>query len=139
MIRELIATCMVLGALTQHPDIRTIDTRQVSILTNETQAVYTASLYDRLAVTSYYADYFHGRQTANQEIFDMHGISVAHKTLPFGTVVSFYNPRNGKTVTARVNDRGPYIAGREFDLSYGAAVALDMVQEGVLELGVMVL
>ena len=138
MIRYLLAIAMVSGALTQHPETKTIDTRQAEIIIPHTRCTYSATIYD-YALTSYYADYFHGRQTANGETFDMHGISVAHKTLPFGTVVKFYNPKNGRTVVARINDRGPYIEGREFDLSYGAAAELGMIEDGVVELGFAVM
>ena len=138
MIRWFIAMAMVIGALFFAPSANTIDNRHAEILTPETRFIYTVKLTDRYYVASYYADYFHGRRTASGDIFNMYGISVAHKTLPFGTVVEFRNPRNGRTVTATVNDRGPYIAGREFDLSYGAALALGMVDAGIVELEAVV-
>ena len=138
MIRELIATALVIGALPFTPHATKIDNRQAEIIQHRTQYTYHVTLYD-YAVTSYYADYFHGRTTASGETFDMHGISVAHKTLPFGTVVKFYNPNNGRTVVAAVNDRGPFVEGRVFDLSKGAAEVLDMIEDGVVELGVLVM
>ena len=75
--------------------------------------------------------YKHGRVTANGERYNPLGLTVAHRSLPFGTIVRFTNPENGKSVTVRVNDRGPYIRGREFDLSLGSARVLDMEQRGV--------
>lgn len=75
--------------------------------------------------------YKHGRVTANGERYDPMGLTVAHRSLPFGTIVRFTNPENGKSVVARVNDRGPYIRGREFDLSLGSAKVLDIEQRGV--------
>jgi len=76
--------------------------------------------------------YKHGRVTANGERYDPMGLTVAHKTLPFGTIVRFTNPENGRSVTVRVNDRGPYIRGRDFDLSQGSARALGFESKGVM-------
>ena len=75
--------------------------------------------------------YKHGRVTANGERYNPLELTVAHRSLPFGTIVRFTNPENGKSVTVRVNDRGPYIHGREFDLSLGSARVLDMERKGV--------
>ncbi len=81
-------------------------------------------------IASYYGARFHGRRTANGERFDMHALTAAHKTLPFGTKVEVTNPRNGKTVTVRINDRGPYAHGRTIDLSRAAAQSIGIVQRG---------
>ncbi len=80
---------------------------------------------------SYYADKFHGRKTANGEVFDMYKISAAHKTLPFNTILQVINLDNQKSVIVRVNDRGPYKKGRVLDLSYRAAQEIDMISSGV--------
>ncbi|MBR8745439.1 septal ring lytic transglycosylase RlpA family protein, partial [Nocardiopsis sp. MG754419] len=69
---------------------------------------------------SFYGDGFHGATTANGETFDTYGMTAAHKTLPFDTMVQVTNPNNGKSVTVRINDRGPYIDGRCLDLSTAA-------------------
>ena len=89
-----------------------------------------AQVYDSLA--SWYGPGFHGRTTANGETYNQYGISVAHKSLPFGTKVRICNKLNDKCVNVRVNDRGPYIGDREFDLSYGAAVQISMISSGVV-------
>ncbi|HSW39226.1 MAG TPA: septal ring lytic transglycosylase RlpA family protein [Acidobacteriota bacterium] len=81
---------------------------------------------------SYYAHQFHGRRTANGEVFNMHGMTAAHKTLPFNTVVEVVNLNNNKSVLVRINDRGPFIRGRHIDLSLGAARKIDMVIDGVV-------
>ena len=81
-------------------------------------------------VASYYGKRFHGRRTANGERFDMNAMTAAHKTLPFGTRVRVTNPRNGRSVTVRINDRGPYIRGREIDLSRAAAAEIGMIRSG---------
>lgn len=80
---------------------------------------------------SYYADRFHGRLTANGERFDMHDLTAAHKTLPFGSMVRVTNLSNGKKVLVRINDRGPFIKGRIIDLSLKAAEEIGLLQKGV--------
>lgn len=90
-------------------------------------------------VASYYGKRFHGRRTANGERFDMHAMTAAHRTLPFGTLVAVTNPRNGKTVTVRINDRGPFAHGRLIDLSRAAATELGLIRRGhgTVELAVL--
>lgn len=83
------------------------------------------------AKVSYYADYFHGRRTANGEIFNMHKMTAAHKNLPFGTILRVTNTENNKSVLVRINDRGPYVRGRELDLSLGAAKQIGIASKGV--------
>ncbi len=80
---------------------------------------------------SYYADKFNGRKTASGERFRNSKLTAAHKTLPFGTKVKVTNRRNGKSVKVRINDRGPFIAGRIIDLSKKAAKKIDIDKEGV--------
>jgi rare lipoprotein A (peptidoglycan hydrolase) len=81
---------------------------------------------------SWYGPRFHGAPTASGEAFDMHGLTAAHRTLPLGSRVLVRNLQNEHTVVVRINDRGPYIHGRDIDLSYAAAQALGMVQPGVV-------
>lgn len=83
--------------------------------------------------------YRHGKVTANGERYNPLGHTVAHRSLPFGTMVRFTNPETGQTVVARVNDRGPFIKGREFDLSLGSARAVGMEQRGVMILRIEIL
>lgn len=84
-----------------------------------------------ILTSSYYGKKFHGRRTSNGEIFNMYGYSAAHKTLPFGTVLKVTYLKNGKSVLVTVNDRGPFIKGRELDLSYMAAKKIGLTREGV--------
>ena len=79
---------------------------------------------------SYYGARFAGRRTANGERFDPAQMTAAHRTLPFGTMVEVTNVRNGKTVTVRINDRGPFHGNRAIDLSRGAADQIGMVSSG---------
>jgi rare lipoprotein A len=88
---------------------------------------------------SYYAHKFHGRTTANGEIYDENKMTAAHKTLPFGTTVRVTNLANGKKVVVRINDRGPFVKGRIIDLSYKAAGELDYITQGVMKVRVEVL
>lgn len=78
---------------------------------------------------SWYGGFFHGRKTANGERYDQEALTVAHKTLPFGTVVRFTNAK-GDSIDARVTDRGPYIDGRDFDLSRGIARHMGLIDKG---------
>jgi rare lipoprotein A len=79
---------------------------------------------------SWYGPNFHGKTTSNKEVYDMHDLTAAHNSLPFGTYVVVTNLNNGKSVTVRINDRGPFVKGRIIDLSYAAAKAIDMVGTG---------
>lgn len=83
------------------------------------------------AHASWYGPGFNGRRTANGERYDMHAMTAAHKTLPFGTKVRVTNVANGRSAIVRINDRGPFVRGREIDLSRGAAVAVGMLGAGV--------
>ena len=81
---------------------------------------------------SWYGPGFHGRRTANGEVFDTHELTMAHRSLPMGTSVRVTNLENGRSVVLRVNDRGPYVRGRVADLSHAAAERLGFVDDGVV-------
>ncbi len=81
-------------------------------------------------VASYYGRRFHGRLTASGTRFDMHAMTAAHKTLPFGTQVRVTNPGNGKSVVVTINDRGPFTPGRAIDLSRAAASEIGLIRRG---------
>ncbi|MBL7995430.1 septal ring lytic transglycosylase RlpA family protein [bacterium] len=85
---------------------------------------------------SYYADKFHGRKTASGETFNMHDLTAAHKTLPFGTIVKVTNLKNDKSVKLKINDRGPFVKDRIIDVSLAAAKELDMLGTGTAEVRV---
>lgn len=87
-------------------------------------------------VCSYYGKKFHGKTAANGEIFDMNKMTCAHKTLPFDTRLKVTNEDNGKSVVVRVIDRGPFVKGRDLDLSYAAAKKIDLIPYGVKKLKV---
>lgn len=90
----------------------------------------TSQGYHERGVASWYGPKFHGRPTANGERFDMNTMTAAHKTLPLPCYAEVTNLRNGRRVTVRINDRGPFVDNRLIDLSRAAAQALDMVGPG---------
>jgi len=91
-------------------------------------------------LASYYAEPYHGRRTASGEIFDTYqGMTAAHRTLPFNTLVRVTNKKNGREVDVRINDRGPWVEGRVIDLSIRAAREIDLVQAGVVPVKLRVL
>jgi rare lipoprotein A (peptidoglycan hydrolase) len=81
--------------------------------------------------TSWYGEDFDGQPTANGEIYDMYAATAAHQTLPLGSIVRVVNPRNHRSQIVRINDRGPYVGGRELDVSYGVARRLGFDQRGL--------
>ena len=81
-------------------------------------------------ISSFYAEDFHGKLTANGEVYDMYGLTAAHKTMPLNTICRVTNLENDKSLILRINDRGPYIKGRILDCSYGAAKKLDFINQG---------
>ena len=90
-------------------------------------------------IASWYGKNFHGRKTANGEVYNMNAMTAAHKELPFNTRVRVVNLRNGKSVVVRINDRGPYIKGRIIDLSRRAAGKLGMFFSGTAKVRVEIL
>jgi rare lipoprotein A len=83
-----------------------------------------------VGVASYYAHKYHGRKTSSGERYNMHALTAAHRTLPFGSTVKVTNLQNERSVLVRINDRGPFIKGRIIDVSLEAARRLQMVSAG---------
>jgi len=92
-----------------------------------------------IMTASYYGEDFHGKRTSSGEIFDMYGMTAAHKTLPLGTVLKVTYIPTGRSVVVKVNDRGPFVPGRDLDLSYGAALKIGLVRDGVGKVKVTVI
>tara|TARA_B100001250_G_scaffold300158_1_gene261874 strand:+ start:1268 stop:1804 length:537 start_codon:yes stop_codon:yes gene_type:complete len=90
-------------------------------------------------LSSFYSEDFHGKLTANGEVFDMYGLTAAHKTLPLNTICRVTNLENNKSLILRINDRGPYVVGRILDCSYGAAKKLGFVSQGTTEVKIEVI
>lgn len=95
--------------------------------------------YDETGLASWYGPGFHGKTTANMEIFDQNQVSAAHKTLQLPCLVRVFNLENGRSLDVRVNDRGPYYDGRIIDLSKRAAQLLDIFRKGTARVRVKVL
>ena len=119
-------SCAVLSA----PAIADTSARNASASVGETARAFTGS-------ASWYGPGFHGRRTANGERFDQNGLTAAHKTLPFGTKVRV--TKGDRSVVVRINDRGPFVRGREIDLSRGAAQAVGMLSAGIANVRLEVL
>lgn len=94
--------------------------------------------YTEFGAASWYGGKFHGRRTASGEVFDMYKMSAAHKTLPLFSTVRVVNLVNGREVSVKINDRGPFVSGRLIDLSYAAAKKLGMVKTGVVPVRIVV-
>jgi len=94
--------------------------------------------YRESGIASWYGAEFHGRQTANGETYNMYGLTAAHRLMPLGTTIKVTQRETGRSVTVRVNDRGPFVRGRILDLSYGAAKALGMTGNGTAPVAIEV-
>lgn len=94
--------------------------------------------YVETGIASWYGEEFHGKKTSSQEVFDMHDLTAAHPILPFGTVVLVTNLENNRSVTVRINDRGPFVRDRIIDLSYAAARMLGMIGPGTVRVRIEV-
>ena len=98
--------------------------------------IQDARTYNMTGTASWYGTKFHGRDTANGETFDLYGMTAAHKTLPLPSYVKVTNLENGRSVTLRVNDRGPFYSDRIIDLSFAAAKKLGYAEKGVARVSV---
>ena len=90
-------------------------------------------------ISSFYAEDFHGKLTANGEVYDMYGLTAAHKTMPLNTICRVTNLENNKSLILRINDRGPYTKGRILDCSSGAAKKLDFINQGTTKVKIEVI
>lgn len=95
--------------------------------------LFSLEVYKSKATASFYGKDFHGKKTSNGEKFNMYDYTCANKELPFNTILKVTNLANGKTVEVRVNDRGPFVQGREVDLSTQAAIDLGMTKSGLAQ------
>ena len=95
--------------------------------------------YDEVGLASWYGKDFHGKKTANGEIYNMNSLTAAHKTLPLPTFVKVTNLSNGRTIVLRINDRGPFVSGRIIDISRRGAQLLGFDKKGVTRVRVQAL
>ena len=112
-----------------------VNTPVKSIFRNSISNASIEPTYEQKGIwtASWYGPKFHGRLTANGEIYDQMSYTAAHKSIKFGTYFRVTNLKNGKDVIVRINDRGPYIKGRNIDLSKASALALGMLPLGVIK------
>jgi rare lipoprotein A len=113
--------------------------RSYSVLGKTYRVLASGEGYVEEGMASFYGKKFHGRLTSNQEVYDMNAFSAAHRSLPLPSYARVTNLDNGKSVVVRVNDRGPFHAGRVIDLSYAAAVKLDFIRKGTTRVEVRAL
>ena len=99
----------------------------------------SAGGFKQRGIASWYGKKFHGRKTSNGEIYNMYGMTAAHKRLPIPVYVRVRNLTNGRSVVVKVNDRGPFVEGRIIDLSYSAAQKLDIIGTGTARVEISVL
>ena len=97
----------------------------------EDSAAVDSGTFRTTGRASWYGPRFDGNPTASGETFDMNALTAAHRTLPLGSRVLVHNLDNDRRVVVKINDRGPYVQGRDIDLSYGAARQLGMVPDGL--------
>lgn len=122
-IAVVLGSCMMLMLAAS----TALDSQLAAAATNRADSVVKT----QVGTASWYGPRFHGRRTANGEIFNQRALTAAHRKLPLGTVVRVTSLDTGRSVTVRINDRGPYIDGRIIDLSHAAARRLGIVRQGV--------
>jgi rare lipoprotein A len=98
-----------------------------------------SSGFSQEGIASWYGRDFHGKLTSNGEVYNMNSLTAAHKTLPFNSVVLVTHRKSGKSVTVRINDRGPFVGDRIIDLSYSAASRLGMAETGTAPVSLRVI
>ena len=109
------------------------------LLPGISEAKATQETHQLMGISSYYGGFHHGHKTASGEVFNMHALTAAHRTLPLGSHIQVTNLSNGKRITLKVTDRGPYKTGRILDVSQGAAKALGMLKSGTARVRIQLL
>ena len=142
-IKFILIFLMILSGCSNSPRYRTGPVKTSGKKSISTPSLKTKSNVEHRkvmkGVSSFYAEDFHGKLTANGEVYDMYGLTAAHKTLPLNTIVRVTNLVNNKSLILRINDRGPYIKGRILDCSYGAAKKLDFIVQGTTDVKIEVI
>ena len=134
----LLVVCIFFADCTNSPRYgKSIGTRKKSNPRNLKSAKRVPKVIT--GISSFYGTDFHGKLTANGEVYDMYGLTAAHKTLPLNTTVRVTNLANNKSLILRINDRGPYIKGRILDCSYGAAKKLDFIIQGTTKVRIEII
>ncbi len=124
-MRRVLATILVTGCM-----VATMAAGPVTPGSKESRSSESTLKPYQVGRASWYGKQFNGRSTASGEPYDMFQFTAAHKQLPLGTWVKVTNLHNGRSITVRINDRGPYVGNRIIDLSYGAAQMLELRARG---------
>ena len=145
MIKPFVRRMLVLGALvvagcssgpSPHPHFKVGQPYKINGTWYHPQFV---TAYEAIGIASWYGSPYHGRLTANGELYDMHALTAAHPTLQLPSVVRVTNLENGRSLVLRVNDRGPFLKGRLIDLSQAAARELGFERQGLARVHVVYL
>ncbi len=133
----LIMMCILAISCSNAPRYTSVSGKRKSpSLSTKSKGYHPKVIY---GVSSFYGEDFHGKLTANGEVYDMYGLTAAHKTLPLNTVVRVTNTANNKSLILRINDRGPFVKGRILDCSYGAALKLGFITHGTTKVKIEVI
>lgn len=136
----MISSCVSVPRFTSKDDIPVKKEEKVTPVKEETKYEDSPRVIESIVgLASYYAEPFHGRLTANGETYDKYGLTAAHNSWPFDTIIKVTNLNNNKSVNIRINDRMPKHPARIIDLSYGTALQLDMLNDGVVKVRLDVL
>ena len=130
LLSALVLAACARSAAAAEPHAPSVKPPSYEVFGKRYQVRASSDGYRERGVASWYGRPFHGRPTSSGEMYDMHEMTAAHTTLPLPTWVEVTNLSNGKRIVVKVNDRGPFVADRVIDLSYAAASALDIVQNG---------
>lgn len=130
MIAVLISTATIVYGCGTTPPITPASENTYEVYGKIYHPIDSAIGFRQQGVASWYGKQFHEKKTANGETYNMHAMTAAHKTLPFGTMVEVKNVGNNKTTIVRINDRGPFCRGRIIDLSFSAAKEIEMIKNG---------
>jgi rare lipoprotein A len=137
---ELVDTRLIANAVPKmEPITRAGNSNPYTVLGETYHLLPTAGGYKRVGTASWYGSKFHGRKTANGEVYDMYGMTAAHRTLPIPAYARVTNLSNQRVIVVRINDRGPFHASRIIDLSYAAALKLGFADRGTTEVEIEVI
>ena len=137
---EPVDTRLITNAVPKiEPVTRAGNSNPYTVLGKTYHLLPTAEGYERIGTASWYGSKFHGRKTANGEVYDMYGMTAAHRTLPIPAYARITNLSNQRVIVVRINDRGPFHASRIIDLSYAAALKLGFADHGTAEVEIEVI
>lgn len=143
-VLSILATLLLWFVASERPSAEKLSMQRAGVpIVRAANGVQRSSVLHRPAkirqIASWYGDEFQGKLTANGETFDQNKLTAAHRTLPFGSLVKLIAAKTGRSVIVRINDRGPWLKGRDFDLSEAAATKLGIHDTGIAAVEAVVL